>query len=63
MKSTKTDAASLSASRASLARNLNEISQQGKGLADEKLIPKPSGKGKRLERFRRDLLLDLERSC
>lgn len=63
MKSTKTDFAFLSVSWTSLARNQNEILQQREGLADEKLIPKPSGKGKRFERFRSDLLLDLERRC
>lgn len=35
--------------------------QHSKGLWDEKLIPKPTGKGKRFERFRCDLLLELER--
>lgn len=63
VKSTKTDTAFLSASWTSLPRNQNEILQQSKELADEKLIPKPSGKGKRFERFRSDLLLDLERRC
>ena len=63
MKSTRTDTAFLSASWTSLTRKQNEISQHSKGLSDEKLIPKPTGKGKRLERFRSDLLLDLERRC
>lgn len=63
VKSIKTDTAFLSASWTSLAKNQDEISQQSKGLADEKLIPKPSGKGKRFERFRSDLLLGLERRC
>lgn len=61
MKSTRTDTAILLASWTSLTRNQNEISQHSKGLSDEKLIPKPTGKGKKFERFRSDLLLAPEK--
>lgn len=63
MKSTRTDTTFLSASWTSLTRNQNEISQHSKELSDENLIPKPTGKGKKFERFRSDLLLALERRC
>lgn len=63
MKSTGTGTAFLSASWTSLPRSQNETSQHSKGLWDEKLIPKPTGKGKWFERFGCDLLLKLERRC